>query len=59
MPEMKFQQLVLMVRRSIDQRDVSVSDLETTTIGDRYPSGVYNVVVSQEDSVETVRVVKR
>ena len=48
-----------MIGRLIDQRDVRVSDLETTTIGDRYPSGVYNVVVSQEDSVQTVRVVKR
>ena len=48
-----------MVGRLIDQRNVRVSDLEATTIGDQYPSGVYNVVVSQEDSVQTVRVVKR
>jgi hypothetical protein len=48
-----------MVGRLIEQRDVRISDMETTTIGDRYPSGVYNVVVSQEDSVQTVRVVKR
>jgi hypothetical protein len=48
-----------MVGRLIEQREVRVLDLETTTIGDRYPSGVYNVVVSQEDSVQTVRVVKR
>jgi hypothetical protein len=48
-----------MIGRLIEQRDVRMSDLETTTIGDRYPSGVYNVVVSQESSVETVRVVKR
>jgi hypothetical protein len=48
-----------MIGRLIEQREASVSDLETTTIGDRYPSGVYNVVVSQEDSVQTVRVVKR
>jgi hypothetical protein len=48
-----------MIGRLIEQREVSVSDLENATIGDRYPSGVYNVVVSQEDSVQTVRVVKR
>jgi hypothetical protein len=48
-----------MVGRMIEQRDVRVSDMETTTIGERYPAGVYNVVVSQEDSVQTVRVVKR
>jgi hypothetical protein len=33
--------------------------MQATTIGDQYPTGVYNVVVSQEDSVQTVRVVKR
>jgi hypothetical protein len=48
-----------MVGRLIEQREVRTNDLETTTIGDRYPSGVYNVVVAQEDNVETVRVVKR
>ena len=48
-----------MVGRLIEQRDVRTSDLETTTIGERYPSGVYNVVVSQDNNVETVRVVKR
>ena len=48
-----------MIGRLIEQRDVRISDLETTTIGDRYPSGVYNVVVSQESTVQTVRVVKR
>jgi hypothetical protein len=48
-----------MIGRLIEQRDVPVSAVETTTIGERYPSGVYNVVVSQEDNVETVRVVKR
>ena len=48
-----------MLGRLIDQRDANVADMATTTIGERYPSGVYNVVVSQEDNVQTVRVVKR
>jgi hypothetical protein len=48
-----------MLGRLIEQREVGLNDLETTTIGDGYPSGVYNVVVAQEDSIETVRVVKR
>jgi hypothetical protein len=48
-----------MVGRLIEQRDLRTSDLETTTIGDRYPSGVYNVVVAQEDTIETVRVIRR
>jgi hypothetical protein len=48
-----------MLGRLIEQKDVGVSDMEATTIGNQYPTGVYNVVVSQEDSVQTVRVVKR
>jgi hypothetical protein len=48
-----------MVGRLVEQRAVRTSDLETTTIGERYPSGVYNVVVSQDSNVETVRVLKR
>jgi hypothetical protein len=48
-----------MVGRLIEQRDLRTSDLETTTIGNNYPSGVYNVVVAQEDNLQTVRVVKR
>jgi hypothetical protein len=48
-----------MLGRLMEQREVRISDMETTIIGDLYPSGVYNVVVSQENSFETVRVVKR
>ncbi|MGC4042143.1 MAG: T9SS type A sorting domain-containing protein [Flavobacterium sp.] len=48
-----------MIGRMIEQTDVKVSDMESTTIGNNYPSGVYNLVVSQGDNVETLRVVKR
>ena len=48
-----------MIGRLVDQREVKVSDLESSPIGDNYPSGVYNVIVTQGDEVRTVRVVKR
>lgn len=48
-----------MLGRLIEQSDVRISDMENMTIGDQYPSGIYNVVVSQEDSVQMVRVIKR
>jgi hypothetical protein len=48
-----------MIGRMIDQKNVRISDMETTTIGDQYPTGVYNLVVTQEDSVQTLRVIKR
>ena len=48
-----------MIGRLVDQKSVSVSDLESSPIGDNYPSGVYNVIATQGDEVRTVRVVKR
>jgi hypothetical protein len=48
-----------MVGRLVEQREAMVSELETTTIGERYPSGVYNVIVTQGEQTKTVRVVKR
>jgi len=48
-----------MIGRLVEQRSVNVSDLEASPIGDDYPSGVYNVVVTQGEEVRTLRVVKR
>jgi hypothetical protein len=48
-----------MVGRLIEQREVNISDIETMTLGDNYPTGIYNLVLSQEESVETLRVIKR
>lgn len=48
-----------MIGRLIEQREVKVADLENSPIGDQYPSGVYNIIVTQEDEVKTVRVVKK
>lgn len=48
-----------MIGRLIEQRSVRVTDMQSTTIGDQYPSGIYNLVVSQEDNVDTVRVIKK
>jgi hypothetical protein len=48
-----------MIGRLIETRSVKASQLETTTIGGNYPSGVYNVIVSQNDELESVRIIKR
>jgi hypothetical protein len=48
-----------MVGRLIEQRNANTNELETTTIGDSYPSGVYNVTVTQGEEVKTLRVIKR
>lgn len=48
-----------MVGRLVEQKSVAVTELENSPIGNNYPSGVYNVVVTQDETVQTVRVVKR
>jgi len=48
-----------MVGRLVEQKTATVAQLETSPIGNNYPSGVYNVVVTQDETVQTVRVVKR
>lgn len=48
-----------MTGRLLDTANLSVEDLSTHTIGIKYPAGVYNLVVSQGDSVKTVRVIKQ
>jgi hypothetical protein len=48
-----------MVGRLVDSRESKASNLNSLAIGDQYPSGVYNVVVTQDEEVRTLRVVKR
>ncbi|HMI06253.1 MAG TPA: T9SS type A sorting domain-containing protein, partial [Flavobacterium sp.] len=48
-----------MLGKLIESREVKVSELDAQKVGDRYPSGVYNVIVSQGDIVKTLRVIKR
>lgn len=43
----------------IENRNVEVSEITNLEIGVNYPSGIYNVIVSQEDKTQTVRVIKR
>jgi hypothetical protein len=48
-----------MLGRLMTSYESKVNDLSTIAIGDQFPSGVYNVVVTQGDEVKTLRVVKR
>jgi len=43
----------------IEQQKVSCSKLKDLYLGDSYPTGVYNVIVSQGENSKTVRVVKK
>jgi hypothetical protein len=48
-----------MIGKLIEQREVRPSEVSELQVGDRYPSGVYNVIVTQGNEVKTLRVVKR
>lgn len=48
-----------MTGRMLEQKEVPASAIESLEIGERYPAGVYNVVVSQGDQAQTMRVIKR
>jgi sugar lactone lactonase YvrE len=48
-----------MTGRMVEQREVSPSQLGEQEIGHTYPTGVYNVIVTQDEEVKTLRVIKR
>jgi hypothetical protein len=48
-----------MIGKLIETREVNLSEVSGLQVGDRYPSGVYNVVVTQGEQTKTVRVVKK
>jgi len=48
-----------MIGREIEVRQSSVSDMTVLEIGNQYPTGVYNLIVTQDDRVKTLRIVKR
>jgi hypothetical protein len=48
-----------MTGKLIDKREVAPTEVSGLQVGDRYPSGVYNVVVTQGSDVQTLRVVKK
>jgi hypothetical protein len=47
-----------MIGKLLDRVEVNATD-NTLELGANYPAGVYNVIVSQGEKVETVRMVKR
>jgi autotransporter-associated beta strand protein len=48
-----------MIGREIESRQLQLSAVSEQEIGSQFPSGVYNIVVSQGDRVKTIRVIKR
>jgi len=48
-----------MTGKLIEQREVNADEVSGLQVGDRFPSGVYSVIVTQGTEVKTLRVIKR
>jgi hypothetical protein len=48
-----------MAGKLIENREVMATEINALQLGERYPSGVYNVIVSQGTQVKTLRIIKR
>ncbi|MGC4040184.1 MAG: T9SS type A sorting domain-containing protein [Flavobacterium sp.] len=48
-----------MTGKLIEQREVNADEVSGLQVGDRFPTGVYNVIVTQGSDVKTLRVIKR
>ncbi|NMH26501.1 hypothetical protein G6047_00520, partial [Flavobacterium sp. SE-s28] len=43
----------------LEERSFGASRIELAQFGEKYPSGVYNIVLTQGSNVKTLRVIKR
>ncbi len=48
-----------MIGKLIEDKKVEMDSITNLEIGFAYPSGIYNVIVSQGDAIQTLRVIKR
>lgn len=48
-----------MLGKQLENKTVEAADINNLQFGDAYPSGVYNVIVSQGENTKTIRVIKR
>jgi hypothetical protein len=45
--------------RLLENKEVKSSEINNLELGNGYPSGVYNVIITQENEVKTIRVIKK
>ncbi|MFN3756697.1 MAG: T9SS type A sorting domain-containing protein, partial [Flavobacterium sp.] len=45
--------------RLLETKEVNVDNLNNQAFGELYPAGVYNIVVTQDEEMQTVRVIKK
>ena len=48
-----------MIGKLLEVRSVQAGDLSSLALGNRFPAGVYNIVVTHQETVQILRVIKR
>ncbi|MBC7642004.1 MAG: T9SS type A sorting domain-containing protein [Flavobacterium sp.] len=48
-----------MMGNVIDKFEANPTEIENKAIGDKYPSGIYNVNIKQNDNVNNIRIIKK
>ncbi|CAN1546249.1 Por_Secre_tail, Por secretion system C-terminal sorting domain [Flavobacteriaceae bacterium] len=48
-----------MIGKLIEVRQFSTTEMNNQEVGNNYPSGIYNIIVTQGENVKTLRVIKR
>ena len=48
-----------MMGKLMQQLDTNINEVGDLKVGERFPTGIYNVVITQGDEVKTLRVIKR
>ncbi|WP_211516811.1 T9SS type A sorting domain-containing protein, partial [Flavobacterium caeni] len=48
-----------MLGKLVESKELDAADAHSAKVGAQFPAGVYNVIVSQDGIVKTLRVVKR
>ena len=48
-----------MIGKLIEVRQFSTAEMNNQEVGNNYPSGIYNVIVTQGENMKTLRVIKR
>jgi hypothetical protein len=48
-----------MIGKLVEVRQFSTTEMNNQEVGNSYPSGIYNVIVTQGENMKTLRVIKR
>jgi Putative metal-binding motif/Secretion system C-terminal sorting domain len=48
-----------MIGKQLETKEAKADEVNKLSVGDNYPSGVYNVIVSQGENVKSIRMIKR